>query len=292
VIPSVATAAPSLAADLAHRVEAFEVALDVHPDADFAAYLPPPGHPLYLAALGELARVDLERAWASGRPKRVADYTARFPAVLSNPTLLAAVAFEEYRQRVRAGESARPEEYANAFGVTRPGGSRSAGVRRGRAPGGARRRGRRADRSHRRAAPGGRAAHGSRAQLPAHARPARRAAAPGRRPPGALGRGELSAWRDAAAALPDVGTDFVGFFLTAELGRGAFGRVYLPARAISPAARWRSRWPAGWAASQTRWPSSSTRTSSRSTRSTGPGRSRRCACRTSAAPPWLGSCRA
>jgi serine/threonine protein kinase/Tfp pilus assembly protein PilF len=32
---------------------------------------------------------------------------------------------------------------------------------------------------------------------------------------------------DAPPALPDVGTDFLGFHLEAELGRGAFGRVYL-----------------------------------------------------------------
>ena len=45
-------AVPSLSADLAHRVEAFERVLSVHPDADLAAHLPPPGHPLYLAVLG------------------------------------------------------------------------------------------------------------------------------------------------------------------------------------------------------------------------------------------------
>jgi len=33
--------------------------------------------------------------------------------------------------------------------------------------------------------------------------------------------------QEAAAAAPDVGTEFLGFRLVAELGRGAFGRVYL-----------------------------------------------------------------
>ena len=52
--PPAPTAAPSLSVELAHRVEAFELALEVQPDVDLARYLPPPGHPLYLAVLGEL----------------------------------------------------------------------------------------------------------------------------------------------------------------------------------------------------------------------------------------------
>src|SRR5262245_49304916 len=104
-------AAPSLSAQLAHRVEAFEALRDVEPDADFALHLPPPNHPLYLAVLGELIRIDLERAWETGRRKRVAEYTARFPVVLTNPMLLSAITFEEYRQRVRTGEEVQPEEY-------------------------------------------------------------------------------------------------------------------------------------------------------------------------------------
>lgn len=104
-MPTPAPAAqPSMSADLAHRVEAFELPLDIHPDADLASHLPPVGHPLYLAVLGELVRIDLERAWSDGRRKQIADYAARFPAILTNDALLGAVAFEEYRQRVRAGE--------------------------------------------------------------------------------------------------------------------------------------------------------------------------------------------
>jgi serine/threonine protein kinase/Tfp pilus assembly protein PilF len=34
-------------------------------------------------------------------------------------------------------------------------------------------------------------------------------------------------WCDAATRLPEVGTEFLGFRLVRELGRGAFGRVYL-----------------------------------------------------------------
>src|SRR6478672_9778412 len=101
----------SLSTELAHRVDAFEVALAADPSADFAPFVPEPTHPLYLPLLGELIRIDLERSWSDGRGRRLAYYTARFPIVLEHRVLLGAVAFEEYRQRCRAGQSVRAEEY-------------------------------------------------------------------------------------------------------------------------------------------------------------------------------------
>src|SRR5262245_57019522 len=98
-----------MSAKLAHHVEAFEAALGQHPDSDLSPYLPDTDHPLYLAVLAELIRVDLEYAWARGCRKRVSVYTPRFPAILANRTVLTAVAFEEYRQRLRAGEQVTPE---------------------------------------------------------------------------------------------------------------------------------------------------------------------------------------
>lgn len=228
--PPTAHAVPSLSAELAHRVEAFEVVLEVHPGADLAPYLPPPGHPLHLAVLGELVRIDLEHAWGRGRPKRVADYTSRFPAVLANPALLAAVAFEEYRQRVRAGEDARPEEYASKFGVDTSGwagfGPESAGaVTPPPASAGLR--------TDRIVVPQPRDEFRT-AAVPDLLNTHNRLDAPPAPLPQRVGRRralseaeELSEWQDATASLPDVGTEFVGFHLVAELGRGAFGRVYL-----------------------------------------------------------------
>src|SRR5207253_4647075 len=94
----------SLSTDLAHQVEAFEGALADNPAADLAAFLPDHTHPLYLTALGELVRVDLEHAWSRNVPKRLAEYRTRFPRVFENPTILEEVAFEEFRQRRRHGE--------------------------------------------------------------------------------------------------------------------------------------------------------------------------------------------
>jgi serine/threonine protein kinase/tetratricopeptide (TPR) repeat protein len=216
----------SLSAELAHRVEAFEVLLEIHPEADLAPHLPATTHPLYHAVLGELIRIDLERAWVNGRQKRLADYASRFPAVLSNPALLAAVAFEEYRQRLRAGERATPDEYRHLYGVNTSGWEEL----------------------------GPELAEGEGVDpeelartnvVPARANPdedAPTAAVPvapptdqeRTAPKGRRDRErviseaeEFSFLRETAAALPEVGTEFVGFHLVGELGRGAFGRVYL-----------------------------------------------------------------
>ncbi|MDY3561798.1 tetratricopeptide repeat protein [Gemmata sp. JC673] len=216
----------SLSAELAHRVEAFELALETDPRADFARQLPAVDHPLYLAVLGELVRVDLELAWARGRPKRVAEYTARFPAVLTNPALLAAVAFEEFRQRVRAGEAPRPEEYANKYGVPTSGWAdvgvevqtpRPGSMSAVDAP------------TDRIVAPQPRDEFRT-AEVPQLQRTQDRLGAPplpNARAQALAEADALSDWQDSVSSLPDVGTDFVGFYLAKELGRGAFGRVYL-----------------------------------------------------------------
>jgi serine/threonine protein kinase/Tfp pilus assembly protein PilF len=207
---------PSLSVELAHRVESFELALEADPGADLAAHLPAPAHPLYLAALGELIRVDLEHAWGRGRRKRVADYAARFPAVLTNPVLLAGVAFEEYRQRLRAGDDVRPAEYELTFGIDAAGWG-GFGPDSGDAPP--------AD-APTTAVPVQAAPHATRAAAGPELHPTqpRRRAARARE----LSDAEaVSHWQEAAASLPEVGTEFAGFHLVEELGRGAFGRVYL-----------------------------------------------------------------
>ena len=219
------TAAPSLSAELAHRVEAFELILEIHPDADLAAHLPNPTHSLYLAVLGELIRVDLEHAWNRGRRKRLPDYTTRFPTVLANAPLLAAIAFEEYRQRVRAGDDVRPEEYRHTYGVNTSGWNEFGPDSSGEAD---------ADAyaatnvvpalvpnpadAKTDAVPQLRATHQRLAAQKPH-RAAREKA---------ISDAEaVSHWQEATSSLPNIGTEFVGFYLVDELGRGAFGRVYL-----------------------------------------------------------------
>src|ERR1700745_146444 len=85
-------------------IEAFERSYATQGRADLAAFLPEPGHPHYLAVLRELVRADLEFTWTCGARRRAEAYVAAFPALRADPSALCAVAFEEYRQRQRAGE--------------------------------------------------------------------------------------------------------------------------------------------------------------------------------------------
>jgi serine/threonine protein kinase/tetratricopeptide (TPR) repeat protein len=203
----------SLSVELAHRVDAFESALAADPDTDFARFLPPTGHPLYPAVLGELVRVDQEHAWGRGRPRRLTEYTSRFPVVLEQPGLLGAVAFEEFRQRRRAGEDVQPAEYRLVYGVNvsdwpdiGPGSSRGAVEEEDDLP------------------------RTNVVQTPVPA-VEKTAAVAVRAPvkPATLecGGESISLWESAAQALPEPGAEFLGFVLLEELGRGAFGRVYL-----------------------------------------------------------------
>jgi eukaryotic-like serine/threonine-protein kinase len=210
----------SLVSELAHLVEAFEAALAADPATDFAQFLPDRGHPLYLPALGELIRIDLEHSWISGNGRRVFEYAARHPAVLEQPIILRAVAFEEYRQRRRAGENTEPAEYRDAYGLDTtdwpelPAGSlHGSGVR--------------SDESARtdpvRTPPPTGLAGGR----PEDWQTDRIAVQPVPHPPEDGDSLLFSGWDRVKAALPEPGTAFLGFRLVEELGRGAFGRVYL-----------------------------------------------------------------
>ena len=215
------TAVPtSISANLAHQVEAFEAALVADPNTDLAPFLPGEGHPLYLPVLVELIRVDLEHAWGRGQRRSVAVYLARFPIVQKHANVLSSIAFEEYRQRRQAGENARPDEYRTIYG-TDTSEWPSVSLSRGETE------------SESAILP-----PTSLTQTPS---PSRDAASPhdslgesktGRmtiNPDGAPESEDpyVSRWAQAAAALPEAGTEFLGFHLVEEIGRGAFGRVYL-----------------------------------------------------------------
>src|SRR5437588_803662 len=98
-------------------VAAFEEAHARAGAADVAAHLPPADHPLFLRVLCELVRVDLEFGWTHGRPTPLDGYRRRFPALFADPEATQAVAFEEYRLRRQAGERPAPAEYEARYGV-------------------------------------------------------------------------------------------------------------------------------------------------------------------------------
>src|SRR5690242_406161 len=90
--------------DLDDFVEAYESACAGGRQADLAAFLPEPGHPLHRQVLRELVRVDLEYGWAQGRPRPLEDYRSLYPQLFQEPEDLQAVTFEEYRLRLQAGQ--------------------------------------------------------------------------------------------------------------------------------------------------------------------------------------------
>ena len=85
--------------------------------AELADFAPPPDHPERLAILCELVRVDLEHRWQGGQPRRAGGLPRLFPELFEDPELVHAMAFEEYRLRLQAGEQPAPAEYRRRFGV-------------------------------------------------------------------------------------------------------------------------------------------------------------------------------
>ena len=98
-------------------VEAYEAARARNGQVDLADFVPDADHPLYLAILCELVRVELEYSWHDGRPKRMDHYRARFPELFRDGKWVQEIAFEEYRQRRQAGEDPSPLEYRRRFGA-------------------------------------------------------------------------------------------------------------------------------------------------------------------------------
>ncbi|HEY1379419.1 MAG TPA: serine/threonine-protein kinase [Gemmataceae bacterium] len=98
-------------------IEAFEAARAADPAADFAPFLPPPDHPLFVPVLEELVRIDLEHHWLQGDPRWLEDYLRRFPQLLEASASVRTLAFEEFRLRRRVGQSPTAEEYKQRFGI-------------------------------------------------------------------------------------------------------------------------------------------------------------------------------
>ncbi|HEV3121505.1 MAG TPA: serine/threonine-protein kinase, partial [Isosphaeraceae bacterium] len=230
-------------------IGAYEQAYSLDPSTQFREFLPPSDHPLHDEVLRELVRVDLEYGFERGAPKSVADYEREFPELKRDPEALNEIVFEEFRLRWLAGEEPSSDEYRTRYGDTL-----AAELDRWRAVNGTAPAGRGKARSS--STPAGAAAmserDGSGAEgLELAARSYRQfCKSPDASDPGALdswcasftgSTGSAQLFRamhrsDPRAAdrlargvtsLPDVGDTFGEFRLIAELGRGAFGRVYL-----------------------------------------------------------------
>jgi serine/threonine protein kinase/tetratricopeptide (TPR) repeat protein len=185
-------------------IEPFERAYATEGHADVATFLPDRTHPHYLAVLRELVRADIEYAWRCGAPRRAEDYLSAFPALGADPDGLCAVAFEEYRQRQCAGDRPSPDEYRQRLGINTLDWPLPLAAPT-EAP----------------ARPNGCATttRAGAADLPLI-------------PPALADLNRGIAWvadymAQAATAMPEPEVEFCGFQLVKEIGRGAFGRVYL-----------------------------------------------------------------
>jgi serine/threonine protein kinase/tetratricopeptide (TPR) repeat protein len=223
-------------------VEAYESDRAGGGRVDIAEFLPGAGHPEYLAILCELIRVDLEYSWQDRRPNRLDHYRERFPELFGDSRWVQEIAFEEFRLRRQAGEDPSPLEYRRRFGAhtldwpssfldSLEGDSEGAAPDRGRplplsdpgpiedsvASAAA------AYRDFRQRAPG--SPEGLGALFASRQVPRESAELFGdldHADPKAADRLAL-----AVVSFPRPGSMFLGFRLERELGRGAFGRVYL-----------------------------------------------------------------
>ncbi|MFO0876608.1 MAG: protein kinase [Gemmataceae bacterium] len=103
--------------DLDDYVAAYEKAASSEQLPELAAFLPPGSSPLRQPVLRELVRVEMELSWAHRTPRRIDEYLARFPELVNDVAGVQGIAFEEFRQRSRAGEHPSPDEYASRYGV-------------------------------------------------------------------------------------------------------------------------------------------------------------------------------
>jgi serine/threonine protein kinase/Tfp pilus assembly protein PilF len=178
-------------------VAEFERALCRRPDVDLRAFLPAPTTPAFVPTLVELVRIDIERRWERGTPKPVEEYLEKYPELLGTDSL-AALAFEEYRARVRANKPVPPDADRDLLTTMRQSVQPLA-------------RGRDTLDEWMESLSGD--ANEAVSEL-RNADPV-----------------SVTEWEKGIASLPAVGDTFLRFRLVEELGRGAFGSVYLAIQA-------------------------------------------------------------
>lgn len=214
-------------------VEAYEMAQARDGRANLEEFVPSSDHPDRLAILCELVRVEMEYGWRRGQPKQLDRYREQFPDLFHDPDMEQAICFEESRLRRQS-----VDESSLDFQLSVP---------------------ELQARSEPRSANGKRCAHEESLDTdrPISRTDTERAGRAYRAYRSANGDGALeleslfASWKipqeqaelfgtlhrsDPSAAdtlaravtsLPKPGSRFLGFELQSELGRGAFGRVYL-----------------------------------------------------------------
>ena len=219
-------------------IEAYESALARAETVDIAEFTPAASHPDRLAILCEMVRVDLEYQWEQGRQLHLEHYRDRFPELFEEPQLVRAMAYEEYRQRKRAGEAPDAADYRKRFGVETdswpptPAGngpavksSRAQAAPVPKSPAEGTSDMERAASAYRQFRRQGGGLDDLASLLKSFQVPAEHAEFLHELDQSDPHAAERLA--EAFAVLPRVGDQFLGFRLCGELGRGAFGRVFL-----------------------------------------------------------------
>lgn len=175
-------------------LQAYEAAAASTRVHDFEPFLPPPNDPARAEAIRELTRVALELRWTRGERPDPSEYLSRFPE-LNDSDAIAEIAYEDYRQRILAGDRPSRDSYRSRYGVdvTDWPGPEAATAKFGSTE--------------------------YETPFAVADTPTEEIVSPAR---------VLEQRLDAfTRPFPEAGATFAGFRLTRELGRGAFGRVYL-----------------------------------------------------------------
>ena len=194
------------------QVNAFQTALDLFGRAELNEFAPPHDDPCYMDILSELICTDLTHGWQAGKPESLRTYQARFPDLFANPVYLVKLANHEFLLRQQAGENPSRDEYRLRFDLDNADWPTQRVARL------------RADAldpsvsSKFDIALAGASIEIGRT---------RAGASPDHRQGPASDPNLVVKTNAALAQMPKVGDEYLDFSLLAELGKGAFGKVFL-----------------------------------------------------------------
>ena len=192
------TDSPELDTELESRASAFERKWFDRGEAELVDVAPARNHPQYESILGELICIDIEMRWSRHRPRPLTDYRRQYAPLFRNSALVEQMAFEEYRQRVQAGEAVDPLEYEREFGV---GPTNWPVATLPPAP--------------------------SRATIVVQANVIQDERVELLERMSVAAPSTVQRLRQATEKMPEAGQRFLGFELVSELGEGSFGKVFL-----------------------------------------------------------------
>lgn len=98
-------------------IESFERKRSHNRSVSLREFLPAADTADFSQMLTELIRVDLEYSWAEGQPRSLEQYLSDFPQIHDDHHALSAIAFEEYRLRQQAGEAPSAAEYHRRYRI-------------------------------------------------------------------------------------------------------------------------------------------------------------------------------